>query len=284
MASLARINGLKVISRISVEKFPAGQPRDLDRIAADLDVDTVLEGGVRREGSLLRVSLALVDVTTKRQLWSHSVNHEMSSLLGVQSQIALEVADRLRAPITDAEKSSLMRPATGSAAAYQSFLQARAALSDVLDARSAQDAAARALHSAIEADPNYALAHAQLSNLHSLYYLYGHDRTDERLQQALRSAQQALHLQPDLPEGHIALGNYHYRGFRNYPRALECFQRALATLPANTEALAAVGLIARRQGQWTEATERLERAVVTSPLDPNLHFNLVMTLICVRRY
>ena len=283
--SLGRVRGLPVISRSSVDDAVArGDRGDLRRIGSELGVGSVLTGTVRRTGDRVRVSVRLAEAASGRTRWSQTYDRDAAELLSVEGQIALEVAGRLRGGLSPEERSALMRPATGSASAYTHFLRARALMSDSSRTRDALDGAIRALTLALEADPSYALAHAQLSMAHTFMYFWGHDRTDQRLELARTAAESALRYQPDLPEGKLALGLYHYRGGRDYARALPLLEEALVALPGNAEVLSAIGYILRRQGKWEEGAALLARAAEASPLDPILHYNLVTTLLCLRQY
>ena len=115
---------------------------------------------------------------------------------------------------------------------------------------------------AIKLDPNFALAFASLSMVESWVY-HSFDPTPGRREKARRNADEALRLQPDLPEGHLALGFSYYYGDRDYERALAEFEIARRGLPNESEAYLAIGAIQRRQGKWAESTANLEKAADT---------------------
>ena len=284
LAQLTRIHGLKVISRISPGQFKTGDREDLRKLAQDLGVDTILEGSVRKAGAETKLTVQLVDTSTAENLWVENYDANPATLAAVQSQIALSVAERLNVAVASAEKNALMRPPTGSAAAYQLYMKGQALLSDPAETEKNLDNAAASFAAAIEADPNYALAHAQLSSLHTLYHFWGRDHTDRRLELALNSAETALRLQPDLPESQLAMGNYFYRGFKDYNAALPFYQKAIATMPGNVDALIAIAATDRRQGRWEQAAEKFVEAGELAPLDAILRFNTASTFIYLRQY
>jgi tetratricopeptide (TPR) repeat protein len=113
---------------------------------------------------------------------------------------------------------------------------------------------------AVEIDPQFALAYARLSRVHSVIYQLGFDRTAERLRQAEDAVNRALELRPDLPEAQVALGDYYYRGFRDYERALAALDVAEEGLPGNADVLATKSYIAKRQGRIEEAISLLREA------------------------
>ena len=93
------------------------------------------------------------------------------------------------------------------------------------------------------------------------------DPTPARKAKARAAAEEALRLQPDLPEAHLALGFYHYYCERDYQRALDEFAIARKSLPNSADVYLAIGAIQRRQGKWAESTANMEKAASLSPKD-----------------
>jgi tetratricopeptide (TPR) repeat protein len=98
------------------------------------------------------------------------------------------------------------------------------------------------------------------------------------------TADQALRLQPDLPEGHLALGFSYYYGDRDYERALAEFEMAKRGLPNEAQAYMAIGAIQRRQGKWTESTANFERATALDPKNASFLFNLGFSYVAQRNF
>jgi serine/threonine-protein kinase len=119
---------------------------------------------------------------------------------------------------------------------------------------------------AVELDPKFALALARYSQLESwIFHIY--EPTRERRQKARALAEQALQLQPDLPEAHLAMGFSYYYGDNNYDAAQKEFEIAQSGLPNESEVYLALGAIQRRQGKWAESTANLEKAASLNPKD-----------------
>jgi serine/threonine-protein kinase len=137
---------------------------------------------------------------------------------------------------------------------------------------------------AVELDPGFALAYAELSKVHSRLYHNVYDRSEERLTSAREAAKRALRLQPDLPEAHLALGYYYYRCLRDYESALEELAIAEKGLPNDPRILEAVAYIQRRRGERLSAIENLEEAFQLDPQDARLAGELGSTLFGLRRY
>jgi serine/threonine-protein kinase len=102
--------------------------------------------------------------------------------------------------------------------------------------------------------------------------------------EAGRLAKQALTLAPDLPEAHVAVGLFHYYGFREYEQALTEFQRALELRPNYSLALQFIAFVHRRQGKWDRTLDELKKSIVQDPLDPYVQGGLAETYVFLRRW
>jgi tetratricopeptide (TPR) repeat protein len=136
---------------------------------------------------------------------------------------------------------------------------------------------------AIKLDPNFALAFAELSIVESWLY-HSADPRPLRRDKARLNANEALRLQPNLPEGHLALGFSYYYGDRNYDRALKEMEIAKRGLPNEAQAYMAIGAIQRRQGKWTESTANLEKAAALDPKNVTILDNLALNYIALRNF
>ena len=136
---------------------------------------------------------------------------------------------------------------------------------------------------AIKLDPNFALAFAGLSMVESWLY-HSSDPVPVRREKARLNADEAVRLQPDLPEAHLALGFSYYYGDRDYERALTEFEIAKRGLPNDAQAYLAIGSIQRRQGKWTESTANLEKAAALDPKNANVLINLAFSYVATRNF
>ena len=91
-------------------------------------------------------------------------------------------------------------------------------------------------------------------------------------------------MQPNLPEGHLALGFYYYYGERDYERALAEFEIAKRELPNEAQAYMAIGAIQRRQGKWTESIANMERAAALDPKNESVLINLAYSYLALRNF
>ena len=136
---------------------------------------------------------------------------------------------------------------------------------------------------AIKLDPNFALAFAGLSMVESWAY-HSADPTPVRREKARLNADEALRLQPHLPEGHLALGFSYYYGDRDYEHALAEFEIAKRDLPNESQAYLAIGAIQRRQGKWAESTANLEKAATLDPKNTTVLINLCFSYMALRNF
>ncbi len=137
---------------------------------------------------------------------------------------------------------------------------------------------------AVEADPEFAVAWAALSQAHSAMYFDETDPTEQRLVLARDAVDRAFQLDSDLPEAHLALGYYYYRGPRDYERALEELAIAEPGFPRDTNLLRTQAFMYRSMGEWNAARFTLERAMELEPEDAGLVEQQALTQLVQRNY
>lgn len=276
LTSLAKIHDLKVISRTSVMPYRGAAKNNLPQIARALGVVNVLEGSVRRSEGRVVVSVQLIDAINDRHLWAKRYDRPMADSLGLQGELASEIASELRATLSPEEKSRVVTKPTENPDAYVLYLKARPYESNP-DRLFEDFKLAEGLYAeAIQHDPAFALAYARLSaTLARIYHWF--DPTDERKAAIKRNADKALALKPDLGEGHLALGLYYYWTEANYEKALEQFRIASAALPNDSEIAYISAAIRRRQGNWKDNLELLKKSETVDPGNANVASEIAFT-------
>ena len=234
----------------------------------------VLEGSIRWErtpshGNRVRVTPQLIRVLDDTHLWASVYDTTLADIFAVQSAIAGKVSDALDVTLGDPERQALGAQPTKNLDAYGFYLRG---LDHLTRSYTEQDmrAAVAQFEQAVRVDPNFALAYARLASAHDNLYWFL-ESTAERLASVKRAADRALELDPNLPEGHLALGFYYYHGHLDYDHALEQFTLAERRQPNNSEMAAAIGFVQRRQGKWEEALASLRKA---ADLDPRSNENM----------
>src|SRR5256884_1943596 len=281
LTNLSKIGDMKVISRTSVMSYRGHAP-NLREIGKALGVSTILEGSVRRAGNRVRVNVQLIDATTDEHLWANDYDRDLTDVFAIQTDLAQKISEALQAKLSPVEKSRMERSPTENGKAYLAFVQAHNLQNTVEDfgkLKQSEQLYARA----IELDPKFALALARYSQLES-WIVHTFERTTQRREKARALAQQALQLQPDLPEAHLAMGFSLYYGDNEFEAALKEFEIAQRDLPNEAEGYLALGAIQRRLGKWPESTANLEKAASLNPKDSWVLQNLALSYQTLRDF
>jgi TolB-like protein len=282
LTNLARIGDLKVISRISVMAY-RGAPHSAREVGKALGVSTILEGSVRRSGNRVRVNVQLIDAANDEHVWANNYDRDLNDVFAIQTDLAKEIAGALQAKLSPSEKAQIERKPTQNGEAYLAFIQAHnlfvTGVEDIEKLKESEQLYARA----IEIDPKFALALARYSQLES-WILHTFDPTRERREKARALAEQALQLQPDLPEAHLAMGFSQYYGDNDFEGALKEFEIAQRGLPNEAEGYLALGAIQRRLGKWSESTASLKKAAGLNPKDSWVLQNLALNYQMLRDF
>ncbi len=283
LTRLAKIGDLKVISRTSTQGYQS-QPRHLPEIAKQLDVTNVLEGSVQRAGNQVRVNVHLVNARTGAQLWAETYDRLLSDIFSVETEIAKGIADSLQAKLTGREEQALAAQPTNNSQAYDAYLRG---LVFEEGSNYSSDAVFKAIDFyalAVRLDPNFALAWARLSGLHSLLYSNRRDTTPARRDAAKQALENAQRLQPDSPETVLFTGYYQYWVLHDYARAKATFGRVSQMMPGNSEVLFALGAIARKEGHWNESIGYWERGLELNPRNTALLTEVAYTYAALRQF
>jgi len=285
-SKLSGLSGLGVIARQSAMQYKK-TTKSVRQIGEELGVSYILQGTVRWEkvtgNEHVRVTPQLIDVSEGTQIWSQGSEEILSSSFKLQSEIAESVVQALDIKLALSEKQTLGTDITTNAEAYDYYLRGITSFRKSYN-ESDFEIAEKMLLKAIELDPNFSRAYAVLSNVHSSTYFEYFDHTESRVLKAKQTAEKSLEIEPDLIEGHIAMGWYYYLCWLDYNNALTEFRYALRLQPDNAEAVGGIGYIYRRQGKFQEALDYLRKALEISPRDNTLNNSFAGTLILLRRY
>ena len=289
LSNLAKLSQLKVISRTSVMTYRPGADRDLRSIARILRVANVVEGTVRKDGNRTRVTVRLVDARADLTIWSETYDRDLSDIFTIQSEIAQMVACKLAATISPSEKKRIEAKPTHNLEAYDRYMRAKQ-----LIAYSAVTAlfghyenhlidAIALLEEAIRLDPKFTLAYCACAEANaSLCFRY--DWTLARRASADEAVKQALRLQPELPEVHLAYARHLYGVDRDYEKAKGELAIARRGLPNDVRVILAGAWIDRRQGRWEEAIRGFREAISLDPRNVAPLVYLGSTLANLRRF
>ena len=272
LTNLSKVGDLKVISRTSVMPY-RGKASNVREIGKTLGVGAILEGSVRRIGNRVRVNVQLINADTDEHMWAEDYDRDLTDVFAIQTDLAQQIVRELQAKLSPMEKAQIERRPTQNGEAYLAFVQAHDLSTRPDKFRGDIENAEQLFERATKLDPNFAEAFAGLAWIDNWMY-HTFDPTAARKEKARAADEEALRLQPNLPEAHLALGFYYYYCERDYQNALREFAIAKLSLPNSAEVYMAIGSIERRQGKWAQSTGNFEKAVSLSPRDSFILVNL----------
>ena len=280
ITTLSKISGLRVISRTSTAHYESA-PQNLSEIARQLRVSNVLEGSVQKAGDRVHINVQLIQADNDAHLWAQSYNRQLTDIFGVEAEVAKSIADSLQATLSPQEKARVETKPTTNADAYVLYLRARDYQTRPDNLLQDFQSAAQLYKQAIALDPNFALAHARLSAVMSQIY-HWFEPTQEVKETARREADESLRLQPDLGEGHLAIGLYFYYEESNYEEALRELNLAAKTLPNDGDVGLYIAAVQRRQGHLTEAIAAYQKAEAIDPRNSITLYDAAQTYFGIR--
>jgi TolB-like protein/predicted Ser/Thr protein kinase len=287
LTKLAKIAGLKVISRTSVMGYRDKQ--NTRQIGKELQVSHVLEGSVRKTGAWLHINAQLIDARTDSHIWAEEYDRDLKEIFTVQSDIAQKVAGQVHAKISPAERMAIERPPTADLTAFELYGRAKSLIltwrfSTTDGSKLLQ--AADLLNQALRHDPTFFQAYCHLAWVHDYLYLFRFDRTPERLALAQAAVEAAFRLHPTAGEAHLARANHLYCGHLDDNGVLSELNLAGQTLPNDSRLFELKGYAERRRPGANEedALPDLHRAVELDPRNVSLLQQTAITYRDLRRY
>ncbi len=197
--ALCKVANLRVAARVTSFRF-GGKNADVSEIGRKLQVQTVLEGSVRKSGDQLRITAQLVKTSDGYHLWSRQYDRLLEDIFEIQEEIADSIANALSVTLKRKTPSEQQHV---DPRAYDLFLRglsfsAKQNIQDTIYAR-------QMFQRALEVDPQFGRAWAGLAYTYGFEYLY-FNATDVNREEALRTSRKAQELAPDLAESHISAG------------------------------------------------------------------------------
>lgn len=257
---LARIEGLKVAARTSSFKFKDGAA-DIGEIGRALNVETVLEGSVRKAGGQVRVTAQLIDVGSGFHLWSASFDRQLENIFAVQDEIAAAIVAALKLKL-DIGAATAAR--TVNTEAYDHYLRGRQFARE--PTRAGLLRGIDLFEKAIALDPGFAAPFGGIAEAWVWLEDYGGVKSSEAFPKAERAARRALELDPHSAEAHAAMAFVRDRYYSDSRGAREYFERALAINPSYVSAYNLYGDTLRDLGELERMIAVHRKAVELDPL------------------
>lgn len=269
--SLCKISNMRVISRTTSEHF-RNTGLTTGEIARRLNTGNVLEGSVRRDGNRVRVTVQLIDGYKESHLWSETYDRTLTDMLGLQDEIARQVAVKLNAVITSDESILIVSQPTLNLKAWDYFLKARFLSHRANDAhrldmdKDGLITSIRYYELAIAEDTAFAEAYAGLANVWYTLSAWGFYKPYyEGIAKAVENFTRALELDPDCAEARTLKGVWLAYPERNFDEANAELRAALELNPDHAAAHQGYAQILMITGPIEEARRHVDRAVELEP-------------------
>jgi TolB-like protein len=281
--ALSRLSGLHVAARTSSFSFK-GKTTTVADIARTLNVATLLEGSVRREGTKVRISAQLISAVSGFEIWSQTYDRELKDVLKLQTDVATAVIQSLRVKLIDDLPALVEAGGTHDPQALDLFLQAKALsrkqslqnLNKILELTT----------EAIRLDPQYADAYGTRANAES--NLAGgwdpQERIAGRFAAARRDIERAVELAPQDALNRATYGTVLQNGYLDFRGAQAQFAKAEELSPNDATSMASVANFQALMGRSVEATTTIRRALALNPLSPGAWANSATAFLYIGLY
>lgn len=260
---LSQTNKLKVAARTSSFSF-RGKEADISQIGNKLNVNTVLEGSVRKSGNRIRITAQLINVEDGYHLWSERYDRTIADIFDIQEEIALSIFEALRIKLFESEKEAVLKRYTENIEAYQLYLQGRFHYNQWLGATS-YFKAIEYYDAAIKKDPDYALAYAGKAACYLNLWFFSHLPPAQSLPHMEEATLRSLALDESIAETHVSLARMKFWYEWDFKNAEREFRRAIEINPNDAEAHEQFGMML---GLIERKEEALIQAGMALELDP----------------
>lgn len=283
--SLANLSELRVAARTSSFSFK-GKNAEISSIARKLNVASIIEGSVRRDGDSVRITAKLVNAVSGYSLWSQSYDGSLADILRVQTEVVSAVAARLQVKLSGDETTKFMLGGTANAAAYDAYLRGMHLYYKPNTGEAGYREALAEFTAAIDLDPRFAAAYTRQAAALIRIYMIGTDPSARETlkRQARAAAERAVAFAPQLGEAHLALAASHDIGVEDRAEAAREYERALALSPGSAWVQMNYGLFASLSGHFDAAVAAARRAVGLDPQNVDSRYALGVILTGARRF
>jgi serine/threonine-protein kinase len=275
--ALSHVEDLRVVARTSAFSF-RGKEIDIREIGRKLNVETLLEGSVRKAENELRITAQLVNVVDGYHLWSERYDREMVDIFAIQEEISLAIVDKLKLKLLGEIKGELIRSYTEDIEAYNLYLKGRY----FWNKRTGGDLkrAIEYFEQAIERDGRYAPAYAGIADSYNDLPNYSSFSPDEAYPKANEAALKALELDDKLAEAHASLGLIKSEYDWDWDGAEKEFKRAIELNPACVTAHYWYGLLLLYLARFDDAIKEMKKALELDPVSLLIykHMGLILFL------
>ncbi len=229
--NLQKIKDLRVISRSSVEKY-RNTTKTIPEIAEELNVSYLVEGSGQKVGDQVLLNIQLIEASGDRHLWSEQYNRKIVDIFSIQNEVAAKIVNSLEPIVTPAELRQIQKKPTQNLVAYDYYLQALEPFQTRTHNRLQQ--AIGLFKKAIEEDPEFALAHA---NIATSYYLLEMFQTEKQYTEEINSYSDKALLYDSKSAESLTAKAFYYIQTEQYQLALPYLEKALEYNPNSSLAV-----------------------------------------------
>ena len=281
MNALVKVEGLKVASRTAAFQFE-GKGHSIRKIGMELNVNTVLEGSVRKAGNRLRITAQLVNVADGFHIWSEKYDRDTEDIFTIQDEISLAIVDNLKLKLLDEDKVKLIKRYTDDSEAYDLYLKGR-----YFWIRRYEGGLQKGLeyfNQTIKKDPSYAPAYAGIADSLSVLGLFGWLLPKEAFPKAKANALKAIEIDDMLAEAYTSLGWITYLYDWDWTVSEKALKRALEIDPYYAIGHFWYALYLTWMSRFEEATTAIMKALELEPLSLLINVTLGLILYFKREY
>jgi TolB-like protein/DNA-binding winged helix-turn-helix (wHTH) protein len=282
ITDLGQVSALRVISRTSVMHYKR-TAKTLQQIGRELGADVILEGTVYRSGSRVRITAQLIDAQTDSHLWAHGYERDLRNVLGLQDEVARDIANEIRVELTPQERARLSASPSVNPEAHEAYLKGRYYWNQFTEAGVKKSFGF--FRQAVEKDPNYALGYSGLADYYGVMYVrFSALPRNEACPKSEAAALKAVELDDSLAEAHNSLAAILLHCDWDWQGAESEFKRALQLNPNYAEAHRVYADLLIANGHTEQAVAEAERAVENDPMSGDMNMLLGWIYYMARHY
>ncbi len=263
--ALTHIQDLRVVARTSAFAFK-GEKKDIREIGETLNVQTVLEGSIRKAGDRLRITVQLINIEDGFHLWSERFDRDAADVFAIQDEISLAIVEALKVTLRVGEKTALKKRSTDNPDAYNLYLKGLyfAARPDI----ESLNKSLNFFRDALEEDPNFALAHSGMARIFGSLAAMNLASPTEMWPKAKAAIHEALALDEDLAEAHAQMAFMAFWSEWDWDAAEQSLERVLALNPGDAFSHGTYAWFMLSQKRFDDAIREVKKAISLDPLMP----------------
>ncbi|MEO9482913.1 MAG: adenylate/guanylate cyclase domain-containing protein [Ekhidna sp.] len=263
ITALAKVDGLRVISRTSSFSFK-GKSVDARTIGKQLEVQSILDGSVRKSGNRVRIAVQLSSTFDGYQLWTENYDRLLEDIFEVQDEISLKIAQQLKERLSKESIEETNETKSIDTEAYNAYLQGLFYYNKWTPANAQK--AVDAFQKAVDLQPSYAQAYSGLALAYSLMSFTGFIESSEGYRLTEEAAFKTIELDPEIENGYVSLGFVEFFLRWNFEKGKEQLEKALTINPRSPEANQALSFYYLITGDFENSLLAIEKAREIDPL------------------